>query len=212
MSNKKDCNTHEVLESNEKLEEDFEQEVSCEDQEKDSETSIENDKGIDSENATKEEGNVKSELSKMEELLAKERAKSEEYCNQMLRLQADFENYRKRVNREREDLLKYRGEQIIIELLPVLDSFDIALNTQSDDSDKLLEGIQMISKQLHEVLAREGVEIIATLGETFDPEIHEAVMKEESEEHPENTVMMELRRGYTYKGKVIRAAMVKVAG
>lgn len=159
-----------------------------------------------------EEGLPASDEFPLEDLLAKEKAKSEEYYNQMLRLQAEFENYRKRVVREKEDLLKYGAEQLIINLLPVMDSFDSALQTQSEDSEKLFEGIQKIANQIYDILKKEGLEIIPTVGEVFDPEIHEAVMKEESEEYPENTVTMELRRGYSYKGKVIRAAMVKVAG
>lgn len=151
--------------------------------------------------------------SQLSDLLEEEKAKSEEYYNQMLRLQAEFENYRKRVAKEKEDLLKYGSEQLIIKLLPVLDNFDIALESQKDSEDKkLFEGIQMIVDQIHDTLEKEGMEIIPTVGEPFDPEIHEAVIREESEEHSENTVTMELRRGYSFNGKVIRAAMVKVAG
>ncbi len=162
--------------------------------------------------SNQEEGLTAPDEPSLEDLLAEEKAKSEEYYNQMLRLQAEFENYRKRVIREKEDLIKYGGEQLIINLLPVMDSFDSALQTQSGDYEKLFEGIQMIAGQMFDILKKEGLEIIPTVGETFNPEIHEAVMKEESEEYPENTVIMELRRGYSYKGKVIRAAMVKVAG
>ncbi|NTW05623.1 MAG: nucleotide exchange factor GrpE [Peptococcaceae bacterium] len=150
--------------------------------------------------------------SSVSEELAQEKAKSEDYYNQMLRLQAEFDNFRKRVVKEKEDLLRYGGEQLIIQFLPVLDSFDQAITVSNTDAESLYEGIQMIAKQMKEVLLKEGVEAIETIGEPFNPEFHEAVMTEESPDYSANTVMMELRSGYTYKGKVIRAAMVKVAG
>jgi molecular chaperone GrpE len=144
--------------------------------------------------------------------LAQEKAKAEEYYNQMLRLQAEFDNYRKRVTREKEDLLKYGGEQLIIQFLPVLDSCDRAIAANNTDAESLYEGIRMVAKQMKEILLKEGVEAIETIGEPFNPEFHEAVMTEENPDYSANTVTMELRSGYTYKGKVIRAAMVKVAG
>ncbi|MCL6610137.1 MAG: nucleotide exchange factor GrpE [Peptococcaceae bacterium] len=145
-------------------------------------------------------------------MLAAEKSRAEDYFNRLVRLQADFENYRKRVAREREDLLKYANEQLIMALLPVIDNFERALAVKNDDCEKLLAGVEMISRQLQDVLAREGIEAIPAVGEQFNPEYHEAVMKEETGELPENTVTEELRRGYTYRGKVIRPAMVKVRG
>lgn len=144
--------------------------------------------------------------------LAGEKAKAEDYFSRLVRLQADFDNYRKRVAREREDLLKYAGEQLITALLPVVDNFERALAAKSNDYEKLLEGVEMICRQLQEVLSREGLEPIPAAGEQFNPELHEAVMREEGGDCPDNTVTEELRRGFTFKGKVIRAAMVKVKG
>ncbi len=145
-------------------------------------------------------------------MLAEEKARAEDYFNRLLRMQADFENYRKRVAREREDLLKYANEQLIMALLPVIDNFDRALSAKNDNSEKLLAGVEMISRQLCDILAKEGLEAVPAVGEQFNPEFHEAVMKEETGDYPENTVTEELRRGYLYKGRVIRPAMVKVRG
>lgn len=145
-------------------------------------------------------------------MLEQEKSRAEENYNRMVRIQADFDNYRKRVAREREELLKYASEHLITGLLPVLDNFDRALAVKYDDAEKLLAGVEMIKRQLDEVLSGEGLETIPTVGREFDPELHEAVMKENSGEHPDNTIIEELRPGYTLKGKLIRAAMVKVAG
>lgn len=162
--------------------------------------------------AAPEEDKGEDDREKIARMLEEEKARSEDYFSRLVRLQADFENYRKRVSREREDLLKYANEQLISGLLPVVDNFDRALSVKNDDLEKLLAGVEMISRQIRDVLAGQGLEAIPTVGEQFNPEYHEAVMKEESGDHPENTVIEELRRGYTYKGKVIRPAMVKVAG
>lgn len=145
-------------------------------------------------------------------LLEAEKARAEDYFNRMARMQADFDNFRKRTAREREDLLKYANEQLILSLLPVVDNFERALSTKNDDPEKLLAGVEMISRQLTEILEREGLCPIPAVGEQFNPEVHEAVMKEENSQYPENTIIEELRRGFTCRGKVIRAAMVKVAG
>jgi molecular chaperone GrpE len=158
------------------------------------------------------EETAEDEKARYEKLLADEKARAEDYLSRLVRMQADFENYRKRVAREREELVKYSGEQLITALLPVLDNFDLALHAQNNNYENLLSGVEMISRQLTDILAREGLEVIPAVGLEFNPEFHEAVMKEESGEHPENTVTAELRRGFTYKGKVIRPAMVKVAG
>lgn len=143
--------------------------------------------------------------------LEQERAKAEDYFNRLARMQADFDNYRRRVAREREELVKYAGEQIITALLPVLDNLERALALRHDDVEKVYEGIEMISRQIRDVLISEGLEALPAVGGQFNPEIHEAVMREEGGGHLENTVIEELRKGYSLRGKTIRAAMVKVA-
>ncbi|MFZ5642234.1 MAG: nucleotide exchange factor GrpE [Bacillota bacterium] len=143
--------------------------------------------------------------------LALEKNRAEDYFNRLARMQADFENYRRRVAKEKEDLLKYAGEQVIVSLLPVLDNLERALAVKHDDVEKVYEGVEMIGRQIRDILTAGGLEAIPAVGEQFNPEIHEAVMREEGSEHPENTIVEELRKGYTLKGKIIRAAMVKVA-
>ncbi len=152
------------------------------------------------------------EEEKLLKMLNEEKAKAGEYFNRLVRMQADFENFRKRVSREREDLLSYSNERLILSLLPVVDNFERALAVENNDYGKLLAGVEMIYRQLQEILAREGLVSIPATGEIFNPELHEAVMREEGGDYPENTVIQELRKGFSYKGKVIRAAMVKVAG
>ncbi|GBF33164.1 heat shock protein GrpE [Desulfocucumis palustris] len=145
------------------------------------------------------------------ELAEKEKARAEEYYDRLVRLQADFENFRRRTQKEKEDFYKYASEQLIVALLPVLDNFQRALEVKDDDPRKVVEGVEMIYRQIEDVLRKEGLERIAARGEQFDPARHEAVMQEPAGENPDNTVTQEFRCGYCLKGKVIRPAMVKVA-
>ncbi|MFZ5631214.1 MAG: nucleotide exchange factor GrpE [Bacillota bacterium] len=172
---------------------------------------VERGNGAEAEDAAEKapEGDDRESLLAM---LDQEKSRAEDYYNRLVRMQADFENYRKRVAKEREELFKYASGQLVVALLPVMDNFERALAVKYDDTEQLLAGVEMIKRQLEDVLAREGLEPIPTVGEQFNPEIHEAVMTEKSEDYPENTITGELRRGFTLKGKVIRAAMVKVAG
>ncbi len=143
-----------------------------------------------------------------------EKAKlAEERFDRLLRLQAEFENYRKRVNRERGEFIRYALEDLICDLLPVVDNFERAIASahQHDNSHALLQGVEMVYKQVRDILAKRGLERIETLGKKFDPREHEAVMQVESEEHPDNTVIEESLAGYKLKNKVIRPAMVKVS-
>jgi molecular chaperone GrpE len=146
----------------------------------------------------------------LRKLLAEQLSKAEENYERLVRLQADYENFRRRTRSEKEDLYKYASEKLINTLLPVLDNFELALSAAGDSIENFKSGAQMIYKQLLDVLAAEGVAPIPAVGELFDPLKHEAVLRAESEEHPDNTVIQELRRGYYLKDKVIRPAMVKV--
>lgn len=147
----------------------------------------------------------------LKRLLAEKTSEIENYYNRVLRLQADYENLRRRSRQEREDLLKYGSEQLIKAMLSVLDNFKRALDSTGDGGEKFVSGVEMIHRQLNDVLGNEGVTPIPTVGELFDPNLHEAVMQVEDTGQPENTVVEELRMGYFLKGKVIRPAMVKVA-
>ena len=126
-----------------------------------------------------------------------------------LRLMADFQNYKKRVEKEKRDLYSYANEKIMNELLEVLDNFERALD--HDTGDGFREGIEMIFKQLSDVLEKDGLAEIPALGEEFDPNVHSAVMTEETEDYESGKVSGVMQKGYTLNGKVIRPTMVKVA-
>ena len=126
-----------------------------------------------------------------------------------LRLMADFQNYKKRVEKEKRDLYSYANEKIMNELLEVLDNFERALD--HDTGDGFREGIEMIFKQLTDVLEKSGLAEIPALGEEFDPNVHSAVMTEETEDYESGKVSGVMQKGYTLNGKVIRPTMVKVA-
>ena len=122
---------------------------------------------------------------------------------------ADFQNYRKRAEKEKRDLYSYANEKIMNDLLTVMDNFERAL--EHDAGDGFKEGIEMIFKQLSDVLEKDGLAEIPALGEEFDPNVHNAVMTEETEDYESGKVSGVMQKGYTLNGKVIRPAMVKVA-
>jgi len=129
-----------------------------------------------------------------------------------LRLMADFQNQKKRYEKEKSDLYKYAGEDLAKNILEVLDNFDRALDGEvcAEDS-KFKDGMELIFKQLVAALEKAGVKEIPALGEEFDPNFHNAVMMEDSEEYESNKVSGVMQKGYTLKDKVIRPSMVKVA-
>ncbi len=139
-------------------------------------------------------------------------ARIEEQNDQYLRLRAEFDNFRRRTQKEKEDFYKYAAESLLLELLPVLDNFQRAMEAKEAEPDKFAAGIEMIYRQMLEVLEKEGLKSIEALGVEFDPQKHEAVMQQPvSDEYSDNMISQELRRGYTLKEKVIRPAMVAVA-
>ncbi len=140
--------------------------------------------------------------------LAKDR---EDLYQRLARLQADFDNFRKRSKKEQEDFARYASQNLIERLLPVLDNFSRALEAEHGDNNSLKAGVEMTYRQLFEVLSQEGLTVIEAKGQTFDPEYHEAVMQEETDQYPEGTVIEVFQKGYKLKNKVIRPAMVKVA-
>ncbi len=135
-----------------------------------------------------------------------------EYVDQLKRLQAEFENYKKRAAREREEHLKYANEQLILKLLEVLDDFDRALEASevSRECETLRSGLDLTSKKLHGILEAEGLSRIEAVGKVFDPLKHEALLVEHSDEHSEDVVIGELDKGYELRSKVIRPCKVKV--
>lgn len=138
----------------------------------------------------------------------------EERNNQCMRLAADFENFRKRTQREKEELELQIKCSVIADLLPVVDSFELArthIQTETEAEEKIHRSYQGVYKQLVECLKRIGVSAMQAKGKPFDPNLHEAVLREATNEHPEGTVLEELKRGYMLGDRVLRHAMVKVA-
>ncbi|MGP0586062.1 MULTISPECIES: nucleotide exchange factor GrpE [Paenibacillus] len=146
--------------------------------------------------------------------LEKLRAESEDYQQRLLRTQADFDNFRRRTVKEKEELGKYASAKLITELLPVIDNFERALSSsgESTDANSYIKGVEMIFRQLDGVLKAEGLIPMEAEGQPFNPEFHQAIMQVESDEHEEGIVVEVVQKGYLLKDKVLRPAMVKVSG
>lgn len=133
-----------------------------------------------------------------------------EGAERMKRLQADFENFRRRTRQEKEELSNLVVQDFIKELLPMLDNFDRAMAAEATDAAKFQQGVEMIYNQLAEILKNRGMELIDTKDAKFDPNFHQAVMRVENPDLEDEAIAMELQKGYMVKGKVIRPSMVQV--
>ena len=132
--------------------------------------------------------------------------------NKYLRLYAEFENYKKRVSKDKEELIKYGNEKLLLELLPVIDHLEMALKHATNDASAgLVQGVEMTLKELKKTLQKFGLTEISADGQSFDPLIHHAMAQVERDDVDENTVIEEYRKGYMLNDKVIRAAMVAVS-
>lgn len=142
-------------------------------------------------------------------------AKADETWDRYVRLNADFDNFRKRAARDREDGMRSSQERLLNKLLPVIDTFDMAMaattSAQNTTVESLKAGVQMIQGQLKGVLADSGVEEIDAIGKPFDPNLHEALSQMESADAPEGTVLQQLRKGYKMRDRLLRPASVIVA-
>ena len=130
-----------------------------------------------------------------------------------LRTQADFENFRKRAAREKEDASKYANAGFLEKLLPILDNFELGLNAARTDANAspIIAGMDMVAKQLQDFLTGAGVEVVKAEGEKFDPNLHEAVAQEANAEVPEGVIVRQLRKGYKLRDRLLRPAMVMVS-
>ncbi|WLR56286.1 nucleotide exchange factor GrpE [Mesobacillus subterraneus] len=148
----------------------------------------------------------------MEQKVAELEGKLEEADNRYLRLQADFDNFRRRSRIELEASAKYRAQSIISDLLPAIDNFERALKMDVDNEQakSLKQGVEMVYRSLLDALKNEGVEEIEGVGKEFDPHLHQAVMQAEDENFGHNIVVEEFQKGYMLKDRIIRPAMVKV--
>ena len=174
-----------------------------------------NKKEIPKEEEVKEEELLEEadkEAFKENETKSEEKTKEEEAIEvKYLRLMADFQNYKRRVEKEKSDIYAFANEKIATELLNVIDNFERALSHKGEDESNIIEGMNMIYKQLKGVLEKSGLKEIEALGEDFDPNSPNAVMTEASDEYESGKVSDVMQKGYVLNNKVIRHSMVKVA-
>src|SRR5437762_7269966 len=134
--------------------------------------------------------------------------------DRLLRKQAEFENYKKRMDREKSEFMQFASSELIKELLGALDSFDLAIRNAAAEgkgAEKMLQGFELIYKQLQDTLTRFGLKPIEAKGKKFDPNFHQAVSTQPTKDVEENTVIEEMRKGYTLNGRLLRPAMVSVS-
>lgn len=166
-------------------------------------------------NASVEPG-LEEKLSELEILcqsLEEQKKKASEYSDKILRLQADFDNYRKRSEKAKTEFIKFSNEGIMLKLLSLFDDLERAKKAVEESSDlkTLASGIDLIYKNFRGFLKQEGVKEIKSVGEILDPNKHHAVMQVDSQKHKDNQIIEEMQKGYMFNDKVIRPAMVKVA-
>lgn len=139
-------------------------------------------------------------------------AKLDESENRYLRLRADFDNFRRRVQIDREASEKYRAQSLATNLLPAIDNFERAMQItpDSDQAKQLMQGVEMVYRNIIDALKQEGIEIIEAVGKEFDPHFHQAIMQGEDENYGPNIVIEEFQKGYVLKDRVLRPSMVKV--
>ncbi|HZP24723.1 MAG TPA: nucleotide exchange factor GrpE [Terriglobales bacterium] len=147
----------------------------------------------------------------LESELEKARQQCAAYLDRAARIQAEFDNFRKRNAREQQDYREYALADALKTLLPILDSLDRALKTGAASLEEYRSGIELIDRQFHDALAKLGVQPVPAEGESFDPNLHQAVQMVDTAESPDNTVIDELQRGYKLKDRLLRPAMVRVA-
>jgi molecular chaperone GrpE len=152
----------------------------------------------------------KEEVTLAKEELEKLQAAVQEKEERVLRLQADFENFRRRTAKEKEELSAVVTQGILKDMLPLLDNFERAMAAEAKDIDSFKQGVEMIFKQFGEVLVKNGLEHIEVEGKKFDPNFHQAVMRVENPDLEDETIAQELQKGYMVKGRVIRPSMVQV--
>lgn len=151
------------------------------------------------------EEDSEDEITKLKEELEAEQ-------NKYLRLLADYDNFKRRNQKDKEIQTKFRSQSLLTDLLPVLDNFEraLAVEAKSEEGTALLKGVEMVQKSLLEAVKREGLEEVEAVGQPFNPNFHQAVMQEKDENAESGIVLQELQKGYTLKGRVLRPAMVKV--
>lgn len=165
---------------------------------------------FENENSTEELEDSKLEVEKIKELIENQKSELEEKDDRLKRLMAEFENYKKRSSKERENLYNSIVGDIILSILPVLDNLEKAASVKTDD-DNYKQGVELVLKQLREVLKQNGVTEIESVGKTFNPELHEAITSVQDDSLGVQEIKEEYRKGYMIGDKVIRHSLVVVA-
>lgn len=152
---------------------------------------------------------AKEELEKLKQ----KAGERDEFQNKWLKVHAEFENTRKRIEKEKTDHMRFANEDIISQLFPIMDNFDMAFAAMEKAKDKtaVMDGIKLVQKEFHRILEDNGVEKIETKKKQFNPNLHEAVLVIETEKHPDGEILEEMRTGYTLNGRLLRPAQVSVA-
>ncbi|TQR10606.1 nucleotide exchange factor GrpE [Psychrobacillus soli] len=174
---------------------------------------VETEKLDEQEEVTTEEvvEEVELEVEEVDELtLVKQQLEEEQ--NKAIRLRADFENYKRRVQLDKEADYKYRAQSVLSDILPVLDNFEraLAVETTSEEAASLAKGVEMVYRSLLDAVSKEGLEPIEAEGVPFDPNFHQAVMQEKDDSKDSGIVLQELQKGYKLKDRILRPSMVKV--
>jgi len=166
---------------------------------------------IEESEVTVEEPVVLGPIEVLEKDLQETKNDLDEQKDKFIRLQAETDNFRKRLSREKEEFSQYANERLFKELIPIFDNFERALEDPSNEIKSLKEGLDMILKQFSTFLEKEKVEPIKAIGEKFNPEFHEALTSEESNDHEEDTIISQFVKGYTINNRVLRPSQVIIA-
>jgi molecular chaperone GrpE len=171
------------------------------------------DKPPASDPATKAEASAGAAQDTEEGAMAQLQGDLERFKDLAMRSQADFDNFRKRAAREKEDAVKYANASVLEKLIPIIDNFELGLAAAKDKSDgsAILSGMEMVSKQLADLLSQSGVTPIDAEGQKFDPNLHEALAQEASDEVPEGNVTRQIRKGYKLRDRLLRPSNVIVS-
>jgi molecular chaperone GrpE len=178
------------------------------------ETASEDKKGEKNDSNQKDGTETMDPLKEMEENVESLKNEAAETHDRLLRLAAEFENYKKRSAREMNDFRKFANENFVKAMLPVVDNLDRAIESSSNDNhanSSVVEGVNMTLREILKVFEQYGIKPFESLGKTFDPSLHQAVMQEDDEAYPENTVSKELQKGYMIHDRLLRPAMVVVS-
>jgi molecular chaperone GrpE len=155
---------------------------------------------------------LKSEIEKLEKELEEKNKEIEDYVSKLKYLQAEFENQMKRAEKEKEKVVKYANEKLILELIDVYENLERAIKSGKENPEMLMKGVEMTYNEFKKILERNGLTPIKAVGKKFDPFAHEILIKEKRDDCEEGMILEELQRGYMFQDKVIRYSKVKVSG